>query len=200
MNYKAEWNQLLVLSGVKFSYNDRVNEFELLDSYQNNRFINEVVEYTVGNWKTNYLNSEIQPPSLEAWIYALKKKAEKNSEEMYDIKRLPLEALDVYMLGVVGQFNALGINTTYSCSGHGVEKPIIGFRGEQTVAQAADILRSLGVDFFRRNRSYITLKIKEADLVYLSLALDEYRKGNDSVTLREIIRADTLDKLLSEKG
>ena len=73
--------------------------------------------------------------------------------------------LDMYIVGMVRQFNRLGLTTMYCCDGHDRQRPTIGFTQWVDMDQVNDVLLATGVSRFRIREQRLLLEMKREQLL-----------------------------------
>lgn len=123
------------------------------DMYFNVSAMNEdniqLLETVLKQVKASFLLSQTElhlfsdAVTVEEWIQAQEQHTNGRTEMLHYFENLPLAKVDVYIAGLVTQFNKLGFATNYSCDGHNKKKPFIGFCSRVLARKAAKICESM---------------------------------------------------------
>jgi len=81
--------------------------------------------------------------AVEEWTQAQDQHTNGRTEMLHYFEHLPLAKVDVYIAGLVTQFNKLGFATNCSCDGHTKTKPYISFCSRVLARNAAKICESM---------------------------------------------------------
>jgi hypothetical protein len=203
MENAMTWEELLVMGGFKFTKDNYTGRIRMNESEENLAFLKEILAdccYETPATVQRVLQEA--PPNVGTWRVMLKKHGGRPSELLFPSDRISLRELDVPILGIVGQLNAMGYHTAYSCSGHGNAKATIGFDSEACVSGSKRLFRDLGLDVGIQSRRSLVLHASEDRLFDLGIELYRCRTAVEREVKSIILerRLGQLEELLGLKG
>ncbi|PIC65963.1 peptidase M28 [Sporosarcina sp. P21c] len=185
MKMKMTWNRLWVRHGwnlkpiIGKEWNEDTHFRAHEETDENMKFLTSCL--TKANVLFNYnedlklLIVESAPPEEEQWLSVVNAKY-RGRTEMCGIytedRQLNIYQLDTFSSGVVRQVNRLGIQTEYSCDGHGKRNPFLDVQKGVSGQHLMELLQALGIPcrINRENPQRDTIKILTSQEQLLDLA------------------------------
>jgi len=202
MKKELNWKDLFVIAGLKFREREFSNRVEIRDTRENTLFVKRVVNDATGVETSINEAFSREVPNIHIWMNSLTKHGGKCSEEMYLPSYIKLNELDVMMLGVIRQLNNMNIETNYSCSGHSLKKPRIGFVKNHDAKNAMDLFEKLGFKSTFISNTVLELNLLENELIDLALELYYLISGTEKLldSIRKQRKLNLLESLLMVRG
>jgi tripeptide aminopeptidase len=124
----TQWQSLF--TGFGFNVTEEEKHFNVgAMNKDNKKLIGTILE----NLNVSFLMkaTELQifssPVTVGEWVQVQEQLTNGRTEMLLKYDVLPISQLDIYIAGLVTQFNELGFATSYSCDGHSSNNPIIDF-------------------------------------------------------------------------
>lgn len=123
MNNQIEWHRAFIRSG--FSPHKADDKFDFRhENIGIQHFLNSIFE-EIGQ-KESYESGVFSPSSAtieeSIWLAAIEELHTGSEGGNAEMDRFEMNIMDTYMAGIVRWVNAAGIETTFSCDGHGYQK------------------------------------------------------------------------------
>ncbi|WP_019415984.1 M20/M25/M40 family metallo-hydrolase [Paenisporosarcina sp. TG20] len=83
------------------------------------------------------------PVTVGEWVQVQEQLTDGRTELLRQYDVLPISQLDIYIAGLVTQFNELGFATKYSCDGHSSSNPIIDFTSKMQARNAHKVCENI---------------------------------------------------------
>ena len=135
MNNQIEWRRAFIRSGFnpieadgKFDFNSENHGIQL--------FLHSILSELppVGEYRSGVFSPSAPTVDETNWLAAIEKVRGGSEGGHADMERFQIEIMDTYMAGIVRWVNAAGIETTFSCDGHGYIKPQLKPRKQSQAA------------------------------------------------------------------
>lgn len=200
------WYTLLVMAGFKAKEESPQEVCLAEETYWNVQYLEDLLNY-IGvqyEFRKNRLSLLTEPIKEIEWFQALSEVGEENSELSMPIDQIELRSLDVHIAGLITQLNRLGLQTTFSCSGHNERFPKITFHQSADTENLARIFKylKLNVCYESRLNRGIILDCNTNELPLYALKLSKLEledlENIESTIKRE--RENLLETLLSIPG
>jgi len=98
------------------------------------------------------------------WIQVQQRLTDGHTEMLVPYDKLPLAKTDLYIAGLVTQFNRLGFTTTYSCDGHNNNRAYLGFPTRVIARNAAKFCECIQLPATLNRNTVISFQTKREDL------------------------------------
>ncbi|MCA0984291.1 M28 family peptidase [Halobacillus yeomjeoni] len=180
------WNQLFIRQGFLLT---EVQEGHFRcdeESKENMEFLLEALGELEVDY--SYVESELvlfdEPVTEEKWLSVLDFRGRGRIGFIGTI--LLVRNFDMYISGLVRQFNRIGLKTSHSCDGHDTGRPHIGFENDSDVRKAQRIIQLIGNVKVDRRYSGIIIHANRTRLLDLCEILhgftaEELSKSDDSI-------------------
>lgn len=126
--------------------------------------------------------------TVEEWILAQDQHTNGRTEMLHYFEHLPLAKVDVYIAGLVTQFNKLGFATNCSCDGHNKTKPYISFCSRVLARKAAKICESMKLPVTLDQSAGMKFQVIREKLPTFAEKLSEITKEE----VKELVQTDSI--------
>jgi putative aminopeptidase FrvX len=104
------------------------------------------------------------PVTVGEWVQVQERLTNGRTELLLPYDVLPISQLDIYIAGLVTQFNELGFATRYSCDGHSSNNPIIDFTTKVQARNAHKVCESIQLPAILNRGTGLIFQVKRETL------------------------------------